>query len=506
MAVYFLRVKIFSRSRGSRATKAAAYRAGERIHDERSGDGYNYSHRQDVVAKDIVLPSQLAGRTELNWARNRSALWNAAEHSDRRNARLAREVLVCLPPELTAAQRTNLVKRFSQELADKYQNAVDYAVHLPRASADERHHHAHMLMTARQVTANGLGARTTLELGGRERHARGLRPSIEDLLFIRERWAQVTNEALRDAGLTARIDHRTYKAQGIDREPNPMMPDNIRYQEKLSGRSNPAADDIRARHRERIEARLKGSDALARVIERQKVEARQRAIEKAERNASLPKKIARGALTREELLQKRREYVSANRETINRNNRKWRVANAAEVNRRRNERRKANPEEQNRKTREWREANAAQFSRKAREWRQANAAKISLQHRERYRARVAQAAAKASSVQENPLQQMKAKTLTQNLRRASLKNSSPAATTDKSVKNWLEFRERQKQLPADDSVNKWLAYRESQKHAEASLTVRRNCADILQAKASGRNENQGIAKNRNRGRGKDLGL
>ena len=66
MAVYFLRVKIFSTSRGSVATKAAAYRAGERIDEERSGDGYNNSHRQDLVAKDIVLASQLGGRTDVN--------------------------------------------------------------------------------------------------------------------------------------------------------------------------------------------------------------------------------------------------------------------------------------------------------------------------------------------------------------------------------------------------------------------------------------------------------
>ncbi|MHB8474539.1 MAG: phytanoyl-CoA dioxygenase family protein [Gammaproteobacteria bacterium] len=60
MAVYFLQVKIFSRAKGSHATWAAAYRAGERIHDERTSQPYNFSHRQDVVDKEIVLPSQLA--------------------------------------------------------------------------------------------------------------------------------------------------------------------------------------------------------------------------------------------------------------------------------------------------------------------------------------------------------------------------------------------------------------------------------------------------------------
>lgn len=42
MANYFLHVKTFGRGKGSRATKAAAYRAGERIRDERTSAVYNY--------------------------------------------------------------------------------------------------------------------------------------------------------------------------------------------------------------------------------------------------------------------------------------------------------------------------------------------------------------------------------------------------------------------------------------------------------------------------------
>ena len=112
MAKYFLHVKVFSRGKGSRVTRAAAYRAGERIHDDRTSESYDYSDRQDIPHKEIVLPSQLAGRTDVNWARERSALWNAVEQAgQRRNARLAREVLVTLPPELAQAERTELARR-----------------------------------------------------------------------------------------------------------------------------------------------------------------------------------------------------------------------------------------------------------------------------------------------------------------------------------------------------------------------------------------------------------
>src|SRR2546423_976617 len=51
MAKYFLHVKVFSRGKGSRVTRAAAYRAGERIRDERTSEVYNYSDRQDVPSQ-----------------------------------------------------------------------------------------------------------------------------------------------------------------------------------------------------------------------------------------------------------------------------------------------------------------------------------------------------------------------------------------------------------------------------------------------------------------------
>src|SRR5882724_3578377 len=144
MAKYFLLVKIFSRGRGSRVTRAAAYRAGEHIRDERTGESYNHSDRRDIVHTEITLPSSLASRPDMEWARDRATLWNTVEDAagDRRNSRLAREVLVILPPELTPAQRTSLVRTFSQELAEKYRGAVDFAVHEPRAGSDPRHFHA----------------------------------------------------------------------------------------------------------------------------------------------------------------------------------------------------------------------------------------------------------------------------------------------------------------------------------------------------------------------------
>jgi hypothetical protein len=54
MAAYFLRSKHLSRGKGARATRAAAYRAGERIHDERTSEVYDHSDRKDVAYKEVV--------------------------------------------------------------------------------------------------------------------------------------------------------------------------------------------------------------------------------------------------------------------------------------------------------------------------------------------------------------------------------------------------------------------------------------------------------------------
>jgi hypothetical protein len=419
MAGYFLLVKTFSRGKGNSATKAAAYRSGERIRDERSGAVHDYTDRTDVAHAEIVLPAEYAGHVDMEWALKRHVLWNAVQQSGRNwNTRLAREVLVHVPPEMTRAQRVALVRHFSHELADRYHSAVDFAVHEPRPQADQRHHHAHILMTSRQVGPGGIGARTTLELSGTERHDRGLGPSKDDLLWLRERWAQISNEALREAGLTPRIDHRSYKDQGIDREPKPLIPQSIVYSERHSGRSNPAGDDIRARYRERVEARLKGPPELARVLKRQREEGRQRATQAAEQRTT-KNRIPTGAMTREELKAKRREYFKAN---------------SAEINRKQRERRRANKEEVNRKQREY------------------------LQKRKAERL-----AAKHSPGNEE--QQRVAKTGVARLAEPRLVlPNSPLSTVsaEESVKNWLAYRKNQKQLLATESPNEWLAFRESQ--------------------------------------------
>jgi len=256
MAVYFLNINTFGRGNNSSAVSAAAYRAGERIHDERTGKTYDHSARQDVMHKEIIVPSQFSGET-LSWAHDRATLWNTAEHAEtRKNARVAREYLVALPVELSPEQRLALTRGFAHELSDRYGFALDVTVHAPRdyPGSDPRNFHAHLLATTREVELRGLGGKTTLEWNGASRMAAGLGPGIGEFFYARRRWAEVTNEALHQAHLGVRIDHRTLRAQGIDREPYPYIP-RAAFELERHGYRSFQAERIREQYQARVAAR-----------------------------------------------------------------------------------------------------------------------------------------------------------------------------------------------------------------------------------------------------------
>ncbi|MEE3499845.1 Ti-type conjugative transfer relaxase TraA [Acidiphilium acidophilum] len=234
MAIYHLSMKPIARSSGRSAVAAAAYRAGVSLENARDGMTHDFTRRSGVEHAEIVLPGDTVGAdgsvvqgSGPAWARDRSALWNAAEASEKRkDARVAREIEVALPHELSADQRLALTREFSQALAKQYGVAVDFAVHSPHGQTDIRNHHAHILMTTRQIGAaqvtgpeGGLGDKSVLELENKKLVALGLPTSHEQLRDIRIGWEQRTNAHLAQAGLDVRIDHRSHQECGLEIEP-----------------------------------------------------------------------------------------------------------------------------------------------------------------------------------------------------------------------------------------------------------------------------------------------
>jgi MobA/MobL family len=450
MATYFLRAKHISRSKGARATRAAAYRAGERIRDERTSEVYDYSTRRDIAHKSVILPSGLADRPDMTWAQDRAILWNAMEHAGlRRNSRVAREWLVFLPPELTSDQRVKLAQSFATELADKYRSAVDVTIHQPRAGADPRNHHAHLLMTTREVSPAGIGARTTLELGGRERHTRGLGPTKDEYLTIRERWAILTNDALHQAGLSVRVDHRSLKQQGINREPTPTIPEKVFYAERTQGHTA-AGDAIRARHRERLQAREQGPSELGRVLEKQARELKSSAKEEFARRDAQPKRPHWTSLTRSERNELRRERYKAKREK-ERKDPNYEERRRAISRQRYHKSYARDPESHRQRRRQWRKEHTDEINRKQREYRKTNVAERNRKRREQRKAKVAQPQIKERTPEPAPLIE-------------SLKPKFTTPTAEESARQWKAYRESQSKTPtAEEAAAKWRALRESQK-------------------------------------------
>ena len=251
MAIFQMGIKSVGRSSGRTATAAAAYRAGERIRDERTGALYNHSARNDVLHKEIFLPSKFdRADAGMEWARDRAILWNTAEQAEhRKDSRVAREYQVSLPWELSTEQRAVLARTFSREIADRYDVAVDLAIHAPRPEGDPRNFHAHLLTTVREVTPEGMGPAAGLDMSGEARSERGLPPSRQEFKNLRARWAELANEALREANIDARIDHRSLEAQGIDRAPLHLPRAAIAAERR--GERSEVAERIRERQRQR---------------------------------------------------------------------------------------------------------------------------------------------------------------------------------------------------------------------------------------------------------------
>ena len=197
MAIYHLRASVISRSAGRSATAAAAYRSGTEIEDRRTGLSFDYAAKCGVEHTEIIAPDHAP-----DWASDRSELWNRVEEAEtRKNSQVAREVRVALPDELSHDERVELVRGFCQEAFVERGMVADIAIHAPGKDGDERNHHAHIMVTTREIDAEGFTTKNR-EWNGKD-----------VLEGWRSSWAEVSNDALERSGLDDRIDHRTLEAQ-----------------------------------------------------------------------------------------------------------------------------------------------------------------------------------------------------------------------------------------------------------------------------------------------------
>lgn len=193
MPIYHLNAKVIGRSQGRSATGAAAYRAGVRIEDTRTGLVFDYSRKRGVDGAELLAPDGAA--------LDRAAFFNLLERVENRSdAQLLREVEVALPVELHPDQMRALVRGFVREQFIAAGMVADIAFHHLTGTNP----HAHILLTLRDWRDGAFG------LKRRDWNDRALCERW------RQGWADHANAALAEAGHAARIDPRTLVEQAAD--------------------------------------------------------------------------------------------------------------------------------------------------------------------------------------------------------------------------------------------------------------------------------------------------
>lgn len=199
--MYHFSVKVISRRKNHRAIAAAAYRSGNRLRDDRSGQTSDFTRKKGIVYSEILLPPSAPSQFS-----NREILWNTVELIEKRkDARLAREAEFALPRELDLAEQIELAKKFVMENFVSLGMCADLCIH----HKDEKNPHAHVLLTDRPVDCNGFADKKDRSWNSKELIERW-----------RQSWAQALNREYKRKGLEKRVTHESYATRGItDRKP-----------------------------------------------------------------------------------------------------------------------------------------------------------------------------------------------------------------------------------------------------------------------------------------------
>jgi ATP-dependent exoDNAse (exonuclease V) alpha subunit len=214
VALYFLSIKPISRTQRS-AVEAAAYRSGEKLYDERKEEFFDFTRKKGIIHTEVLLPENAPPEFS-----NREILWNAAEHAEkRRDSRIAREIELALPRELTLETSKALVRKFVSVCFIPLGMCTDICIHAglnkntnhnetERKKLLPHNPHAHIMFTDRPV--------------GKEGFCNKKNPDWNSKQYLnqwRECWANLQNETFVRKGLAVRVSHQSYKNRDIDREP-----------------------------------------------------------------------------------------------------------------------------------------------------------------------------------------------------------------------------------------------------------------------------------------------
>lgn len=218
MAIFHSSSQVIGRSKGKSSVASSAYRSGEKIIDERTGLIHDFRRKKGVVYSNILVPQNAP-----EWTKKREILWNEVEKIEKRkDSQLAREINLALPIELNREEQIKLLEKYTKENFVDNGMIADIAIH----DIEDGNPHAHIMLTMRNITENGFGNKN------REWNDR------KNIELWRENLALTINKALEEKGIKDRVDHRSYKEQGIEKLPTKHEGYVVRAMEKRGIKTN----------------------------------------------------------------------------------------------------------------------------------------------------------------------------------------------------------------------------------------------------------------------------
>mgnify|MGYP000894495336 FL=1 len=223
-------VNIISRGKGKSAVASAAYISGEKIKNEWDGVTHDYTRKQGVISKEIFLPDHAPKEYK-----DRKTLWNSVELFEKNsNAQLTRNFIISLPKELSIEENKKMIEEYIQTNFVKEGMIVDLAIH-DESREGNRNIHAHIMTIVRPINEDGTWGQKSkkeyildekgekiLNKNGKPKTRKVELTTWNDKVNVekwRENFSDLCNKYLERAGAEKRVDHRSFKRQGIKQIP-----------------------------------------------------------------------------------------------------------------------------------------------------------------------------------------------------------------------------------------------------------------------------------------------
>ena len=223
-------ISMISRGKSKSAVASAAYISCEKIKNEWDGEVHDYHNKKGLLHSEIFLPENVPIALK-----DRTTLWNSIELNEKAsNAQLARNFIIALPKELSFEENKKLITEFIQKNFVSKGMIADLAIH-DESDEENNNIHAHIMTTLRPINEKGEwqakskkeyvldenGEKIKLKSGNYKTRKVELTDWNDkgNAEKWRENFASLCNQYLEKNHQEKRVDHRSYKRQGIEEIP-----------------------------------------------------------------------------------------------------------------------------------------------------------------------------------------------------------------------------------------------------------------------------------------------